>query len=155
MDTHPTVECFTLLPGVPDAIRLINESLYLAVVVTNQPMIAKGFLTFDQLKLIDKKMETLLGEKRAYLDKIYFCPHHPERGFSGEITELKIQCNCRKPKPGMLLQAAQEMNIDLANSWMIGDSATDVEAGIAAGCKTIKLDNKTTLLDAVTRILNK
>ena len=154
MDTHPTVECFTLLPGVPDAIRLINESLYLAVVVTNQPMIAKGFLTFDQLKLIDKKMETLLGEKRAYLDKIYFCPHHPERGFSGEITELKIQCNCRKPKPGMLLQAAQEMNIDLANSWMIGDSATDVEAGIAAGCKTIKLDNKTTLLDAVTRILN-
>ena len=155
MDTHPTVECFTLLPGVPDAIRLINESLYLAVVVTNQPMIAKGFLTFDQLKLIDKKMETLLGEKRAYLDKIYFCPHHPERGFSGEITELKIQCNGRKPKPGMLLQAAQEMNIDLANSWMIGDSATDVEAGIAAGCKTIKLDNKTTLLDAVTRILNK
>lgn len=155
MDTHPTVECFTLLPGVPDAIRWINESLYLAVVVTNQPMIAKGFLTFDQLKLIDKKMETLLGEKRAYLDKIYFCPHHPERGFSGEITELKIQCNCRKPKPGMLLQAAQEMNIDLANSWMIGDSATDVEAGIAAGCKTIKLDNKTTLLDAVTRILNK
>ena len=155
MDTHPTVECFTLLPGVPDAIRLINESFYLAVVVTNQPMIAKGFLTFDQLKLIDKKMETLLGEKRAYLDKIYFCPHHPERGFSGEITELKIQCNCRKPKPGMLLQAAQEMNIDLANSWMIGDSATDVEAGIAAGCKTIKLDNKTTLLDAVTRILNK
>lgn len=129
-------EEFELLPGAAEAIRRINNSGYLAIVVTNQPVIARGEVTIDQLQLIHNKMETLLGREGAYLDAIYYCPHHPDKGFKGEIPELKIQCSCRKPGPGMLLQAADEYNLDLGNSWMVGDSYTDMEAGKAAGCKT-------------------
>lgn len=153
MDIHPSVENFCLLPGAADAIRKINETHYLAVVVTNQPMIAKGFLTFPELEKIHKKMETLLGNERAYLDRIYFCPHHPEKGFAGELPELKVDCDCRKPKPGMLLQAARDLNIDLSNSWMIGDSLSDIEAGRRAGCNAILLNKDLNLLDAVEEIL--
>ena len=81
-------------------------------------------------------METLLGREGAYLDGIYYCPHHPHKGYEGEIPELKFDCNCRKPKPGMILKAAEEFNIDLVNSWMIGDSESDILAGEAAGCKS-------------------
>lgn len=154
MDIHPSVENFCLLPGAADAIRKINETHYLAVVVTNQPMIAKGFLTFPELEKIHKKMETLLGNERAYLDRIYFCPHHPEKGFAGELPELKVDCDCRKPKPGMLLQAARDLNIDLSNSWMIGDSLSDIEAGRRAGCNAILLNKDFNLLDAVEEILD-
>lgn len=153
MDIHPSVENFCLLPGAADAIRKINETHYLAVVVTNQPMIAKGFLTFPELEKIHKKMETLLGNERAYLDRIYFCPHHPEKGFAGELPVLKVDCDCRKPKPGMLLQAARDLNIDLSNSWMIGDSLSDIEAGRRAGCNAILLNKDFNLLDAVEDIL--
>ena len=153
MDIHPSVENFCLLPGVAEAIRKINETHYLAVVVTNQPMIAKGFLTFPELEKIHKKMETLLGNERAYLDRIYFCPHHPEKGFAGELPELKVDCDCRKPKPGMLLQAGRDLNIDLSNSWMIGDSLSDIEAGRRAGCNAILLNKDFSLLDAVEEIL--
>ncbi len=137
MDSSPNVEDFKLIPGVVEGVRKINQSGFLAIVATNQPMIAKGFLTFDELSKIHKKMETMLGEERAYLDGIYFCPHHPERGFAGEIEELKVECNCRKPKSGMLLQAQTDFNIDLARSWMVGDSERDIIAGQNAGCKTI------------------
>ena len=130
------IEDFELLPGVSEAIKKINASGYLAVVVTNQPVVARGELTEEELKLIHDKMETLLGEQGAYLDRIYYCPHHPQSGFPGEIPELKISCECRKPKPGMLLKAAQELNIDLSQSWMIGDGEHDIKAGKAAGCKT-------------------
>ena len=82
-------------------------------------------------------METLLGMLWAYVDGIYFCPHHPHKGYEGEIPELKFDCDCRKPKPGMLLAAAKDFNIDLEQSWMIGDSENDIEAGKAAGCKII------------------
>lgn len=153
MDIHPSVKNFNLLPGVAEAIRKINETHYLAVVVTNQPMIAKGFLTFQELENIHKKMETLLGNERAYLDRIYFCPHHPEKGFAGELPELKVDCDCRKPKPGMLLQAARDLNIDLTNSWMIGDNLSDIEAGRRAGCNSILLNKDFNLLDAVEGIL--
>jgi mannose-1-phosphate guanylyltransferase/phosphomannomutase len=153
MDIHPSVKNFNLLPGVAEAIRKINETHYLAVVVTNQPMIAKGFLTFQELENIHKKMETLLGNERAYLDRIYFCPHHPEKGFAGELPELKVDCDCRKPKPGMLLQAARDLNIDLTNSWMIGDNLSDIEAGRRAGCNSILLNKDFNLLDAVEEIL--
>lgn len=129
-------EQFELLEGVSDAIRKINQSGYLAVVVTNQPVIARGEVTYDGLQLIHNKMETLLGKDGAYLDAIYYCPHHPDSGFEGEVKELKIDCDCRKPKPGMLLQAAKDFNIDLNQSWMIGDSKNDVLAGKNAGCKT-------------------
>ena len=127
---------FELLPGVTEAIRKINASGYLAIVVTNQPVIARGEVTFDQLQEIHNKMETLLGQEGAYLDAIYFCPHHPDKGFEGEVPELKINCDCRKPKPGMLLKAAEDFNIDLSQSWMVGDGRNDIEAGQNAGCHT-------------------
>ena len=141
MDKNPVVENFEMLEGVSDAIKKINQSEYLAIVVTNQPMIAKGFVTFEQVDEVHKQLETALGQEKAYLDDIYFCPHHPEKGFEGEIPELKIDCDCRKPKPGMLLKAAQDYHIDLANSWMIGDRESDIKAGKAAGCKTILVGN--------------
>lgn len=127
---------FELLPGVPEAIKMINESGYLAIVVTNQPVIARGEVSFDDLQNIHNKMETILGVEGAYLDAIYLCPHHPHRGFEGERPEYKIECECRKPKPGMLLKGAKDFNIDLHSSWMVGDGINDIRAGKAAGCKT-------------------
>ena len=82
-------------------------------------------------------METLLGREGAFLDGIYFCPHHPHKGYEGEVAELKVDCSCRKPEPGMLLKAAEDFNIDLSQSWMAGDSENDVRAGQAAGCRTV------------------
>lgn len=130
------IDEFDLIGGTAEAVRAINNSGYLAIVVTNQPVIARGEVTLDELREIHNKMETLLGINGAYIDGIYFCPHHPHKGFEGEVPELKIDCECRKPKPGMLLQAAKDYNIDLSASWMIGDSESDIAAGIAAGCKT-------------------
>lgn len=127
---------FELLPNAAKAIKRINESGYLAIVVTNQPVIARGDLTFDGLDEIHKKMETLLGKEGAYLDAIYFCPHYPESGFPGEVKELKIDCECRKPKIGMLLKAKERFNIDFENSWFIGDADLDINCGKNAHCKT-------------------
>ena len=127
---------FELIDGVAEAIRKINASGYLCIVVTNQPVIARGEVTVAELEEIHNKMETLLGLEGAYVDGIYYCPHHPHKGYEGEVPELKIDCDCRKPKPGMLLKAAEEFNIDLENSWMVGDGENDVKAGIAAGCRT-------------------
>ena len=112
-----------------EAIKLINKSGYLVVVVTNQPVIARGEVTESELQLIHNKMETELGTEGAYLDAIYYCPHHPDKGFEGEIERLKIECDCRKPKPGMFFRAAEDFNIDLCSSWMIGDSENDILAG--------------------------
>ena len=130
-----------LIPGAAEAIRLINESSYLAIVVTNQPVIARGEVTVEELNTIHNKMETLLGAEGAYIDALYYCPHHPHKGYEGEIAELKIDCECRKPKPGMLLQAAEDFNIDLGQSWMIGDGENDVLAGKSAGTQTIYLND--------------
>ena len=130
------IDDFELIDGVAEAVTKINASGYLAIVVTNQPVIARGEMTVPQLKEIHNKMETLLGGEGAYLDGLYYCPHHPHKGYDGEVPELKIECECRKPKPGMLLKAADEYNIDLGNSWMVGDGENDVKAGKAAGCKT-------------------
>ena len=131
------IDDFELIDGVAEAIRKINELGYLAIVVTNQPVIARGEASFDELDEIHNKMETLLGKEGAYLDAIYYCPHHPHKGYEGERPELKIDCDCRKPKAGMLLKAAEDFNIDLSQSWMIGDGENDVKAGINAGCKTV------------------
>lgn len=130
-------EQFELIEGAAEAIRKINKSGYLTIVVTNQPVIARGDCTWEELKLIHDKMETELGKEGAFVDAIYVCPHHPDKGFEGERPEYKFDCNCRKPKPGLLLQAAKDFNIDLSQSIMIGDSDRDVKAGEAAGCKTI------------------
>lgn len=148
------IQDFSLLDGAAEAIRDINRGGYLAIVVTNQPVIARGEVTWEELREIHRKMETLLGQSGAYLDDIFVCPHHPDKGFPGERPEYKMDCACRKPKPGLLLQAAERYNIDLSASWMIGDSDSDVAAGTAAGCKTVKLDEKTSLLDAVKRIIH-
>lgn len=133
---------FELLDGAADAIKKINASGYLAIVITNQPVIARGEVSFEELERIHNKMETLLGKKGAYLDAIYFCPHHPHKGYEGECPELKFDCDCRKPKPGMLLKAAQDFNIDLAQSWMIGDGENDIRAGQNAGCQTAFIGNE-------------
>lgn len=126
---------FELLDGVTEAIKMINESGYLAIVVTNQPVIARGEVSVEELQEIHNKMETLLGQAGAYIDDIFYCPHHPHKGYEGERPEYKIECECRKPKPGMLLAAAEKYNIDLSESWMIGDGENDIEAGKNAGCK--------------------
>ena len=130
------IDDFELIDGVASAIKAINASGYLAIVVTNQPVIARGEVSFEELQEIHNKMETLLGEQGAYVDAIYYCPHHPHKGYEGERPELKIECDCRKPKPGMLLQAAKDFNIDLEHSWMIGDGENDIAAGKNAECHT-------------------
>lgn len=140
------IESFELIDGVADAIKEINKSGYLAIVVTNQPVIARGEVTYEELNHIHNKMETLLGNEGAYLDAIYYCPHHPHSGYEGEIPELKFDCDCRKPKPGMLLKAAKDYNIDLSQSYMVGDSENDVTAGIAAGCKSVLLGSECSTL---------
>lgn len=155
------IDDFELLPGVTEAIRKINSSGHLAIVVSNQPVIARGEVTFEQLDEIHNKMETLLGQEGAYLDAIYFCPHHPDKGFDGEVPELKIDCECRKPKPGMLLKAAEDFNIDLSQSWMVGDGKNDIHAGKNAGCHTALIGNEDygqemtvdSLLDFVDKII--
>ena len=130
-------EDFKLIDGVSEAIKLINGSEYLCIVVTNQPIIARGESTVENLNEIHKRMETLLGKDGAYIDGLYYCPHHPDKGFEGEIPELKINCDCRKPKTGMLLQAAKDYNIDLSKSIMIGDTTLDIKMAENAGMKSI------------------
>jgi D-glycero-D-manno-heptose 1,7-bisphosphate phosphatase len=137
-------EELVLIDGAAEAIKKINSSGYLAIVITNQPVVARGQVSLETLEEIHRKLETDLGKEGAYLDAIYFCPHHPDKGFEGELAEYKIECECRKPKPGMLLQAAKKFNIDLTESWMTGDSWRDVEAGAAAGCKSAMLQGNET-----------
>lgn len=145
------IDQFELNDGVTEAIKKINSKGYLAIVVTNQPVIARGEVTLYELEEIHNKMETLLGLDGAYLDAVYYCPHHPHKGYEGEVPELKIECECRKPKPGMLLQAARDFNIDLSKSWMVGDGENDILAGMNAGCKTgyIKREGKPIEADIV------
>lgn len=130
-----STEQLELIAGVEEAIRMINKSGFLAIVVTNQPVIARGDCSFEELQQIHNKLETELGKAGAYLDGIYVCPHHTDKGFEGERPDYKFECTCRKPKPGLLLQAARDWNIDLSQSVMIGDSDADVLAGEQAGCR--------------------
>ena len=134
------IDDFELIDGVAEAIKKINSLGYLVIVITNQPVIARGELSVEELGEIHNKMETLLGQKGAYIDGIFYCPHHPDKGYEGEIKEFKINCDCRKPKPGMLLQAKADFNIDLEQSFMVGDSENDIKAGKAAGCKTVLIN---------------
>ena len=142
-----------LNPHAAEAIRKINASQYLCIVITNQPVIARGEVTFKELREIHNKLETLLGNEGAYIDGLFFCPHHPDRGYEGEIPELKIDCDCRKPKPGLFFKAKDAYNIDLSASYMIGDSDNDVLAGSNAGCKCIRIERDGDLREAVDRIL--
>lgn len=144
------IEKLELLPHAAEAVKKINESGYLAIVITNQPVIARGDISFEGLREIHNKLETLLGKEGAYVDAIYFCPHHPNKGFEGERLEYKVVCECRKPKAGMILQAAKDFNIDIAQSFMVGDRQTDMECGKSAGCKkNILVSDAYTLFDYV------
>ena len=125
-----------LVPFAAQAIRRLNESRILSILVTNQPVIARGDCSFEDLQKIHNRLECLLGKSHAYLDRIYFCPHHTDRGFPGERKELKVECSCRKPQPGMLFRAEAEMGVDLKKSWFIGDTTVDMEAARRAGVKS-------------------
>ncbi|MCX7771181.1 MAG: HAD-IIIA family hydrolase [Proteobacteria bacterium] len=132
-------EDLRLIEGSSKAIKKINDSNYLAVVITNQPVIARNLCTLDDLNLIHKKLETLLGNEKAYLDEIYFCPHHPDKGFEGENRAFKIDCECRKPKIGLIKRAVKELKISLNGSYFIGDTERDILCGKNAGLITVAL----------------
>lgn len=145
---------FELCPNAAEAIKLINQSEYLAIVVTNQPVVARGLCSVQGVDYIHAKMETLLGRQGAYLNDIFFCPHHPDKGYPEENPLYKIDCNCRKPKPGMIYAAAERYNIDLAQSFIIGDTTRDELTGINAGVQPIIIPKDAAdILDAVRRIL--
>jgi histidinol-phosphate phosphatase family protein len=122
-----------LIDGVAVAIKRAHAAGYLVAVVTNQPVIARGDCTFQEVDAIHARMELLLAESRAYVDAIYVCPHHPDRGFPGEIPHLKGPCRCRKPATGLVEDAVRELHLDPAATWLIGDSSSDVACALAAG----------------------
>ena len=126
-----------LEPCAAEAVRLINESGYLAIVVTNQSVVARSMCGIDDIERIHRKLAVLLGEQGAYLDDIAFCPHHPDKGYPEENPEYKITCRCRKPETGMLDDMIEKYNIDCSQSYMIGDSTIDIQTGINAGLHTI------------------
>lgn len=135
IDSPFNVKQFRLLPGVGEAIRELNKAGYKVVLTSNQPGIAKGNFTETTFTKIRKRMAKTLAQEGAVLDGEYYCLHHPE----AKKEPLKKECPCRKPKPGLLLKAAKDMEIDLSQSWIIGDNLTDVKAGKTAGVKTILL----------------
>ncbi len=120
-----------------EAIKLINESGYLAIVVTNQPVVARGMCSMEQVNMIHRKLQVLLGEKGAYLDDIIFCPHHPDKGYPEENPEYKIPCDCRKPSAGMIDQMVERYHIDRSASYMVGDTTIDIQTGINGGLRTV------------------
>lgn len=149
-------EQMKLVEGVEEAINYIHQKGYLVVVVTNQSVIARNLCTFDELDTINATMETLLGKKRAYIDGLYFCPHHPDGGYPEERKEFKMKCDCRKPEPGLLLRAAKELNIDLKESLMIGDRESDRLAGEKAGVKAsavIPTNDGESLMEALKKLI--
>ena len=127
-----------------ECLKFLNRSEYLSIIITNQPVIARGEVTIEQLLTFHNKIETLLGKDGVYYDDLFYCPHHPDSGFDGEIKELKIDCDCRKPKIGLILKAKERYNIDLEHSYFVGDSTMDIQTGINAGIKTVlvKTGNK-------------
>lgn len=132
-----SVDQLELLPGAAMAIHRLNRSGVLSLCITNQPVIARGEATFDDINKIHSKLDQLLGLEHAYLDGLYMCPHHPDKGYTGEVVDLKVDCSCRKPSPGLIYQAVSDFNVDPRISWMVGDTSGDVLAGRSAGLKTI------------------
>jgi histidinol-phosphate phosphatase family protein len=128
---------FELLPGVAKAIRRLNQRGILAIVITNQPVIARGEASFADVERIHARMETLLAADRAFVDAVILCPHHPDKGFEGERSELKIACGCRKPATGMIDQACSIFSIDRERSWFIGDTTMDIECARQAGVRSV------------------
>lgn len=126
----------TIQDGVIEGLQLLKVIGYIFVVISNQAGVARGYFKYAELEKVKEKLNLLLNKEGIQIEGYYFCPHHP----LGKITKYSIACDCRKPEPGMILKAAKELEIDIENSWMIGDILNDVEAGNKAGCKTILLD---------------
>ncbi len=126
------IDDFELIPGVISGLHLLQQTGYKLIVVTNQSGIARGLYSVEMVEILHQYMSMILKSYDIILDSIYYCPHHP----SGSIPEMKINCYCRKPKPGMLIRAAQELDLDLEESIMIGDKLSDIQAGQSAGVKT-------------------
>ncbi len=135
LDSPFTVGQFRLLPGVSEAIKKLREMDYKAILVSNQPGMAKGTLSAEAFGNIRDKMEGELAKEGSFLDGEYYCFHHPE----AKAEKFRANCKCRKPNPGLIIQAAKDMRIELSESWMIGDNLSDVKAGKRAGCRTILL----------------
>lgn len=131
-----------IFSGVISALKKINKSKFLSVLITNQPAIAKGHLSFKQLNQMHDKMNFYLSSNGCYFDSIYFCPHHPKKGFKGEITKLKKNCSCRKPKIGMIKDAVKDLNINLKKSVFIGNSLSDYKCSLNAGIKYLHIGKK-------------
>lgn len=162
-------EDFELEPNAVEAIKRLNKSEYLVFVVTNQPVVARGLCSVQDVKEIHKKLSSLLGNGGAYYDDLVFCPHHPDKGYKDENPLYKIKCRCRKPEIGMIVQLAEKYNVNLSQSWMVGDSTVDIKTAENAGLKSILVrtgesgnDNKFSvtpqyiaddILDAVNKIL--
>ena len=122
-----------LIAKSADAIRLLNENGFIVIIASNQAGIAYGYYQEEDAILFNQAMKEHLAKEGAYIDAIYYCPHHPE----AKIERYRVECDCRKPKPGMLTRAEKELKIDLKQSFMVGDKLSDAEAGKRAGCKTI------------------
>lgn len=142
----------TLIPDIPynvnpdliaigesttEGLRLLKTLDFLLILITNQSGIAKGYFEEEALEAVWQKLQTLLGPHGLALDAFYFCPHHPE----ASVAQYKLDCDCRKPLPGLILKAGGDWNVNLNHSWMIGDILNDVEAGHRAGCSSVLLDN--------------
>ena len=156
------IDRLELLPGVAEAVKKINKSGYYCIVVTNQPAIARGIMTESELSEVNDWLIGLLKAEDAHIDAVYYCPHEIQEGSKDKISDFQVDCNCHKPKPGMLLEAAKDFKINLENSWMIGDTENDIKAGKNACCKTALIGLKRNLgqdlwadnlLDAVNFIL--
>ena len=126
-----------LMPGAVEGLRLLDAAGYRLVVISNQSGVARGFFAEEALAAVETRLRELLAEAGVSLGGFYYCPHHPQ----GCVAGYAIACDCRKPQPGLVVRAAQEQGLDLSQSWFVGDILDDVEAGRAAGCGTILLDN--------------
>jgi len=135
IDSPFTPDQFILCPGVPLAIKRFQNKGYKVIIVSNQPGIAKGHMTPNNFDRIDANMKAQLGAQGVFLDGVYYCLHHPK----AIIEQYRTECDCRKPKPGLILQAARDLDIDISQSWCIGDNLTDIQAGTQAGCHTLLL----------------
>lgn len=129
-------EHIKFIDGSIEAIKLLNSNKIPIIIISNQPQIARGLATKKQIDDINKEIIKMLRKDDASIDSIYYCPHHPTKG----INKYKIDCNCRKPKPGLILKAAEDHNISLKESYMIGDRISDIKAGFLASCKTIGVE---------------
>lgn len=141
-DYVKSVDELVILENVPEAIRLLNESGFLTIIITNQSAVNRGYLSHEKLKQIHDFMNLQLKKYSCFIDAIYYCPHIPDEN-----------CDCRKPKPGLIKKAIKEHNIDISRSWLIGDSETDVISGTQIGLRTIQIRTNSDLLKSVRTII--